>query len=77
MLEDWIRRDAFPFTQLLVEFHARWLGDKRRHTRVLAGLQARGLRIVHEHLDVHTQEIVFVNDGVRRPWMWAKWAVGV
>ena len=59
VLEDLAQRDVLPFSQLLVEFHQRWLPDQRRHQRLLARLQARGVRKVHVHND---QEIAFLND---------------
>ena len=59
VLEDLAQRDVLPFSQLLVEFHKRWLPDQRRHQRLLARLQARGVRKVHVHND---QEIAFLND---------------
>ena len=59
VLEDLAQRDVLPFSQLLVEFHKRWLPDQRRHQRLLARLQARGVRKVHVHND---QEVAFLND---------------
>ena len=46
VLEDWIRRDFFPFDQLLIEWHFRFLHNKSRHDAVLRGLKQKGWKLV-------------------------------
>jgi FkbM family methyltransferase len=47
VLEDWISRDFFPFDQLLVEWHFRYLKNKKRHNDVLLGLKGKGWIQIH------------------------------
>ena len=42
VLEDMIRSDFLPFTQLLVEYHDRFLADKSQHTALLLKLEKAG-----------------------------------
>ena len=44
VLEDWIERKWFPFTQLLVEFHQRFGIQKSRHERMRANLRNNGFQ---------------------------------
>ena len=64
VLEDWIRRDFFPFDQLLVEWHFRFLPSRDRHDAVLKGLKQRGWNLVHSQND--GQETTFVRSSIRR-----------
>mmetsp|Transcript_44479 Transcript_44479/g.135583 ORF Transcript_44479/g.135583 Transcript_44479/m.135583 type:complete len:302 (-) Transcript_44479:283-1188(-) len=58
VLDDWIGRDSFPMTQLLVEFHHRFFQDgASRQDRVVKGLQKNGFRIT---FDKNGQEISFL-----------------
>jgi FkbM family methyltransferase len=47
VLEEWIRTNYFPFDQLLVEWHFRFLPNRTRHDKVIRGLQDRGWIMVH------------------------------
>ena len=58
VLEDWIRRDFFPFDQLLVEWHFRFLPTMDRHDAVLKGLKQRGWNLVHSQNN--GQETTFI-----------------
>jgi FkbM family methyltransferase len=42
VLESLLASDFLPFTQLLVEYHARFLSDKTRHENVVRALKAHG-----------------------------------
>ena len=56
VLEDWISRQWFPMTQLLVEFHQRFFKDDKRHEEVLRGLLSNGFEILNSE---NNQEISF------------------
>jgi len=64
LLESWISRGFFPFKQLLVEFHHRFLPDDElhRHEEVLDGLEKAGFAVFQSH---DGQEISFVNTAHR------------
>lgn len=57
VLEQLIEEKWFPFTQLLVEFHQRFLFDKSRHTKVLHELKSNGIILFKV---VHNQEFHFI-----------------
>ena len=56
VIEDWISRQWFPMTQLLIEFHQRFFEDDKRHQKVLNGLLSSGFEIIRNKND---QEISF------------------
>jgi FkbM family methyltransferase len=47
VLKEWIRTNYFPFDQLLVEWHFRFLSNRTKHDEILRGLQEKGWNIVH------------------------------
>jgi FkbM family methyltransferase len=66
VLDDWVARRYFPFSQLLVEFHHRFDSHrgKNRHRRVLAGLHANGFEVLVAN--TNEQEVTFQHRS-RRP----------